>query len=226
MTATIPTNWSFSRWDCWRQCPLKYKLQFIDKLPTRPSTAMVRGNAVHVALAKYVEGKTEAVPAEVKHREHQAVVAFMRDFDGMKLVEKQWGFDEKWKPTGYFGKDIWLRAILDVALIYDDAEVEAVDWKTGKIYGSNEDQVELFALTVMWQYTQAQNVVTRLVYLDDKDGTQLLSEFPAKDKAKLTTKWVEAARPMLADRAWLARPNDKCVWCDFGQSKGGPCRHG
>jgi RecB family exonuclease len=222
--AKIPTSWSFSRWDTWRTCPLKYRLQFIDKLPTAQSPAMARGNKIHLQLAAYIEGKSVPLPPEVKHPEHVIAYDFMRTFPGTKVVEQQWGFDVEWKDTGYFAKNIWLRSILDVALFYEDQTVEIVDHKTGKRYGSNDDQVELFALTAMTRYRTSTAVTTRLIYVDS--GDQQLADWSAKDRAKLQAKWTDLVRPMFGDRQWPARPNDKCHFCDFGASKGGSCRFG
>ena len=221
--AKVPTAWSYSAWDLWRQCPLKYKLTKIDKLDKETSSAMIRGNRVHVALAKHLTG-TAAMPPEVTLPYHRELVGMIRDFDGMKVVEQQWGFDKTWGTTGYLGSDIWFRAVLDVGLFYDDGEVHCIDWKTGKRYDSNDEQLELFSLAVMQKFPQAKHVSTRLVYLDA--GTEQIDDHPVKGKEKLAAKWEEAARPMLADRTWPARPNDKCGFCPFGRGKGGQCRHG
>ena len=220
----IATTWSYSRWDTWRQCPLKYKLTHLDKLDKEQSPAMIRGNRLHISLAHYIEGKQAEMPVEVKDPAHRDLYAAMRAFPN-KMVEQQWGFTEKWKATGWFGKDTWFRAILDVALFYEDDEVEAIDHKSGKRYGSNDDQMELFGFSVMCRVPSAKNVVTRLIYFD-QPGLQIIHEFPVKDREKLAAKWAELARPMLADRAWPARPNDKCGWCPFGRDKGGQCIHG
>ena len=219
------TAWSFSRWDTWRQCPLKYKLQHLDKLDKEQSPAMIRGNAFHVAIAKYIEGKPVPLPAEVRSPYHQALYQFMREFDGMKMVEQQWGFNRNWGRDKWFGESVWLRAVLDVALIYGDGEVEAVDHKTGKRYDKNNDQLELFALTVMFRIPDTKKVKTRLVYVDAGDQEEI-TEFSAKDRDKLRDKWEKLAAPMMGDRTWPARPNDKCKWCPFRQGAGGQCRFG
>lgn len=222
---TVPTAWSYSAFDMWRQCPLRYRLAKVDKLEMKASPALLKGRKVHLELAAWIEGKPVPPPSGVvKFPEQQNLYQAMRDFDGLKVVEQQWGFNAEWKETTWFGKDVWLRAVLDVGLIYDKGRVEVVDHKTGKRYGSNDDQMELFAVVAAAKWKDVTHVTTRLIYVDIND--QELADFPAKDIPKLREKWTEAARPMLGDRQWPARPNDKCIFCDFGASKGGVCRFG
>ena len=221
----IPTTWSFSRWACWDTCPLQYKLKFIDKRPDPPSPAMARGDKIHKALARYggqIPG--EPMPDAVVDPFQKQLVDEIRDYED-KVIEQQWGFGVNWKPTGYFGKTTWLRSICDVGLLYgDDAEV--IDWKTGKVYGSNADQMELFALTTFERFPGQTRggVKTRLIYLDVKQEQE--ERFAYADLDRLRAKWTKRAEDMLNDRQWLPRPNDKCVFCNFSRSKGGPCRFG
>lgn len=222
----IPNTWSFSRWQTHQQCPLKYKLQFVDKLPVEQSAAMARGNKVHLGIAAYLTGEAGAMPAEVKTPFHQQLVMEIADnHRDTAMVEQKWGFTARWTGAAWMGRDVWLRAIADVALCYGDGTAEVIDWKTGKKYGHNDDQVELFALTTMAKFhNEARRVTTRLVYIDA--GSEEIAEHDAKDFDKLRDKWSRNAEVMLADRQFFPRPNDKCKFCSFARSAGGPCRHG
>lgn len=223
--SAIPNTWSYSRWDTWSTCPLKYKLRFIDKLPDPPSPAMQRGDKFHKAIARHLINDLEPLPAEVKTDFHRQLVGEMRAHRN-KLVEQQWGLSRNWIGTGWFGTTTWLRAICDVAMLYDDDSAEVIDWKTGKRYGSNDDQMELFAAVTASKFTlQTKNGVrTTLIYVDS--DSEECAEFPARDIPPLIEKWTDRAEKMLADRQWLPRPNDKCKFCKFSRSDGGPCRFG
>lgn len=221
----IPNTWSFSRYQTWVQCPLKYKLQFVEKMPTTQSPAMARGDKIHKGIAAFILNQAPAMPVEVKTPFHQQIILEIKDNHPNALVEQKWGFSKRWNTTPWMGKEVWLRAILDVGVIYGDGTTEVIDWKSGKKYGSNDDQVELFALTTMMKFHEdARDVTTRLVYIDA--GSEEVAEFKEKDKAPLLDKWNGNANRMLADRDFMPRPNDKCGWCDFSRSKGGPCRYG
>jgi hypothetical protein len=220
------TAWSFSRWETYVLCPFKFKCKFMDKLPTPQTPSMARGNQVHLDLKSYVTGETQTMPDVVVLPFQRTLVDQIRAFDD-KLVEQQWGFDHNWRETGWFDRGpvkTWFRSILDVALLYEDLVAEVIDWKTGKVYGENAEQMELFALSLMCKFKPATHVITRLVYLDAK--AEQIAEYPAADKEALQAKWERKVEPMFNDRDFIPRPNDKCRFCDFSKSKGGPCRFG
>lgn len=218
------TAWSFSAYKTWLQCPLKYKLQNLDKLAKASSPQLERGNAIHVKLAHFIEGKDATLPQEVQSEFHQNLYGWMRTWPD-KLVEQQWGFTSAWRQTGWFAKDTWFRAVLDVGLFYDDNTVEVIDHKTGKKYDDNTDQMEVFAAAVASKFPgRTAKVTTRLIYIDAFE--QEIAEFTHDDAMKLRAKWTEKAQQMLADREWLPRQNNMCRFCEFGQSKMGICRFG
>ncbi len=221
----MPVNavkaWSYSRIALYEQCPLRFKLKHIDKLPEPQSDAMARGDRIHKTLATCLTNKSFPLPPETKKFEW--LLKELRKAPDV-IVEQQWGFTKQWKPTGWFGKDTWFRAVLDVAVMYDDLTAEVGDWKTGKKYGSNNDQMELFGLSLLCQYKPVTYVTTRLVYLDS--GDQEFAEFTRGEVPQLKAKWEAKVKPMFEDTVFAARPNDKCRWCHYRRDNGGPCRFG
>lgn len=223
MTALV-TAWSYSRYADYAQCPLRFKLKVIDKIQEPASPAMARGNTVHKALAQYIEGRGE-LPQEVKSPYHASLYAEMRGFPAEdKVVEQQMGFTAHWEPTGWFAKDTWLRVVWDLALMYEDLTGEVVDHKTGKKYGTNTDQMELFGLSFFCKYKLAKHVTTRLVYIDS--GDEEIAEFSADAVAPLKAKWEAKVAPMFTDTVFAPRPNDKCRFCHFAKSKLNLCKFG
>lgn len=217
------TAWSWSRFETFELCPYQFKLKFIDKLASPGSPAMARGNEIHKQTAAYILGQTDTIPEAVKLPFHRKLLEECRAADD-KVVEQQWGFTRQWEPTGWFGNDTWLRTIVDYGVVYEDMEVEVLDWKSGKAYGHNAEQVELFGLAVLCHFKPATKVTTRLVYFDA--GTEQVDVVEAKDKNKLIAKWTAKVQPMFDEVNFLPRPNDRCRFCDFSRSKGGPCRFG
>jgi hypothetical protein len=185
---------------------------------------------VHVAMAKYVTTPLDqpaVMPEAVVLPFQRQLVNDIRSHTD-KLVEQQWGFTHRWQETAWFSRDptrpTWFRAILDVAMLYEDMVVEPIDWKTGKVYGENAEQMELFALSAMCKFKPATQVITRLVYLDAQ--AEQIAEYSATERESLQRKWEENVRPMFADTTYLPKPNDKCRFCDGAKSRGGPCRFG
>lgn len=214
------TAWSYSRFAKYETCPLQFKLEVLDGLKQPPSPAMKAGDERHKAVAAFLNGVGVFPEKEAEHKQLISEVAAIPD----KLVEHQQGFTARWEPTGWFGKDAWYRQVYDVAVLYDDMTSEVIDWKTGKKYASNDEQMELCALSLMCQFKPTTHVTTRLFYLDT--GQQEFAEFPAADKEKLKAKWGAKVEPMFSDTVFAPRPNDKCRFCHFSKSNTGMCRFG
>jgi hypothetical protein len=226
---TALTAWSYSRFATWSLCPLQFKLKFIDKLPEPGSPAMQRGNDIHKGMAEFVSGKADVLPRDaMQNPVVMQTVQEIRDFpDDKKQVEQQWGYREDFTATGWFGKDTWFRSILDAGLMYEDMTYELVDWKTGKRYGSNDEQMETQALAVMGRFKPVKHVTTRLVYVDEKGNNPFeFAEFPATHRESLAAKWRSKVAPMFNDTVFAPRPNEKCRFCHFSRTNSGKCSFG
>lgn len=219
MNAPI-TAWSYSRYSDYERCPAFFKYKYILKLPTTAGPAMARGREIHKMAEDYLKApKAGKVPPELKHFGTE-----LKQLHRLSpLVECQWGFRTDWSPTGWFGTDVWARGIADVAVAYEDLTIDVVDWKTGKKYQTNEDQMELFGLLSLCKFPEYESVRTLLWYTDLADDNEVERVYARKDVEGLKKKWAKAVVPMFADKKYPPRPNDKCKWCDFSKGKGGPC---
>lgn len=221
------TSWSYSAYALHAECALKYKLEKIDKIKTPTPPAFIKGRKVHSEIENYIKEPTKN-PFPTSAVKSRYIIEPLSQHPS-KIVEQKWGFDQRWGATTWGAA--WLRSILDAAAIYPDNSVEVIDWKTGKMYATNEDQVELFALTAMVRYPMAPTVTTRLAYVDS--GDEVLNEYSAKDREKLKAKWNDKVVPMFNDTIFAPRPNDRCKFCAFARSAdstnnpgAGKCRFG
>lgn len=227
MTANTLTAWSYSRLALYEMCPFAFKCKNIDKLPDPPGPAMDRGNKIHKEMANYVTAATASCPdvlaPSAKGSAFKKLCSEIRSFPADdRVVEQQWGFTKAWKATGWFGKETWWRVVLDVGVVYPDNTAEVIDWKTGKKYATNEDQMSQFAVATVARFPHVTHVSTRLVYLDT--GQEEFAEFSAAQVPSLKLGFEKRVAQMLGDTTFPARPNDKCKWCNFSKDKGGPCR--
>lgn len=222
------TSWSYSAWALYTECPYKFKLTKLEGREDKPSKALLDGRKKHKAIEDFLK-QPASQPFPVCATRFSNLLYALAQHPKL-IVEQKWAFDRNWRESGYFkDNNTWLRSVIDAGVIYEDHSVEAIDWKSGKKYGSNSDQVELFALTIMMRYPQTTHVTTRLAYIDDVvplSESEVIAEHKVSDREKLRDKWQKAVVPMFTDTTFAPRPNDKCGWCNFSRSKGGPCRFG
>lgn len=219
------TAWSYSRYSDYRQCPYKFKLKYIDKLPDPGSPAMQRGNEIHKRAEEFIKAKKEPklhidlinVEAELRHCREAGAMA-----------ELPWGFLQDWSWNGksdWFGSNIWFRMKADVAIDYDDSTGLVGDWKTGRKYDENREQIELFGAVALKRFPHWSEVDVRLWYTDvDPSDNEIQYEFDRKDGELILKDWEKKVVAMFKDKRFAPTPNDKCHWCPFSKAKGGPCK--
>lgn len=223
MALPLVTAWSYSRYSDYKQCPAKFKYKHLMRMPDPGNAAMQRGNTIHKMAEDVVRAKID-VPLELEGVRRE--LEHLRD--NMAVAEESWGFKNDWEWIGrpnWFGDDVWFRAKTDARLLYDDGTLLIVDWKTGRKYFSNEEQIELFALAGFKRFPEATEVDARLYYTDcEPDDNEIQRVYTPKDLAAVQKDWTKRVVPMFKDRKFAPTPNDKCHWCPFSKAKGGPCK--
>lgn len=215
--------WSYSRYGDYKQCPAKFMYKHLMKLHDPGSAAMARGNEIHKMAENFLRGKID-LPAELIGVKKE--IEFLKD--AFATPEESWGFKKTWEwigRAGWFGDDVWFRAKTDVRLLYDDNTLLLGDWKTGKKYYANEEQIELFALAGYRRFPTVDEVDTRLWYTDaPSDDNEIQRTYKPAELEAIQRDWTKRVVPMFKDRRFAPTPNDWCSRCAFSQAKGGPCR--
>lgn len=223
MPLPLVTAWSYSRYADYKQCPAKFKYKHLERRPDPGSAAMQRGNVIHTLAENYIK-KGGRIPPELKGVKDE--LKFLRENNA--TAEEAWGFRNDWEwigRPGWFGDDVWFRAKTDVRLLYEDNTLLLGDWKTGKKYYSNEEQIELFALAGYLRFPGMDKVDTRLWYTDaDPTDNEIHREYTAAEMEAIKKDWTKRVVPLFKDRKFAPTPNDKCGWCPFSKAKGGPCK--
>lgn len=223
MSLPLVTAWSYSRYSDYKSCPAKFKYKHLEKRSDPGSAAMNRGNEIHKLAEKAVQAKID-IPDELMGVKKE--IEFLRD--NMAVAEESWGFRNDWNwigRPGWFGDDVWFRAKTDVRLLYDDDTLLLGDWKTGKMYFSNEEQIELFALAGYRRFPNVTEVDTRLWYTDaDPNDNEIQRTYNVKELEAIQRDWTKRVVPMFKDRKFAPTPNQWCGRCPFSKGNGGPCR--
>lgn len=236
--------WSWSRLQTYEQCPAKAKYSYLDKIEEPKNNAMLRGSAIHKMAEDYVN-KGGRLKDELK--------LYKKFFDEVRLLKKrkdveiftelQNALTDKWGPTTWFGKDAWLRVIVDLAILLKaERKLRLVDHKTGKVNLDGAVQLELYAVWGFLTYPDVDVIDGELWFLDQLPGSRHVVRFyrngPPKgleaiegvvvnpnSHKKLIAKWEKRATPLLKDTKFAPRANDKCRWCYFSKAKDGPCKY-
>lgn len=228
MASNGVTAWSFSRWETFDTCAYQFAcgLDPQYKHMRTQSPAKARGDAIHKEAAHFITTPDAPFPASLA--KFDALMWELHDMPAdVKVVEQQWAFDRKWRPTGWFDRGTgttWFRNILDAGVVYPDHSGDVIDHKTGKEYEKNAEQRELNAVSMLQRYPHLEVVTSRMWYLDS--GVEREVTIGRHELPKLVAKWEKRADAMFNEKVWAPRPNEKCKWCDFAKSKGGPCKFG
>lgn len=215
-----PQFWSYTRLQDYRKCPLQYRLKNIDKLPQPPSRALEKGIEWHKKAEHFLKGHIRGMPKELK--------SFGDEFKMLKKLgaaaEESWATDRNWKPCA--GDDFnraWVRFKADSSLyVPEEKELTVIDFKTGKMYSSHDDQGELGAVIGSAHHQDAKTIDVEFWYLESGDTKTFT--FPLKGIPKLKKKFETEVGKMLRDRTFKATPSDDaCRFCPYRSDKGGPC---
>lgn len=216
-------HWTYSRLSDYEKCPRLYAARSLKIYPTFAPTehpAMARGTAIHTVMENaWLKGAK--LPGALAR--YAPLLDQLRKDWPTTHVEMAVALNNQWKPAAYDAPTMWVRSKIDW-LGFAGHEARVIDWKTGRIYGTNADQVRLYAGFVFQTYKMIKTVHVELVYLDQKAG---IEESIAREQ------WVEKrkeftarANTMLAATEFPPKPSAYCGVCSYSAAKGGPCKEG
>lgn len=135
---TKPFTWSYSKLKNYETCPRRYKAIDVDKSIEQPrSDALERGDDLHAAMQKRVQGTTP-LPPHLIYMEPWAekLTRILHPFQIIQC-ELKLANDREGQPTGYFDKRTWFRSKIDYLRILPNGGDNndfghVVDYKTGR----------------------------------------------------------------------------------------------
>jgi len=237
MANFINTHLSYSRLSRFEQCPLSFKLQYIDKRVSEPGMPLRFGKVVHAALERLLR--------EVIEQEHTGAINEDR---AVELFTNAWA-DEQLTGLEEFGEGVTMvrafaraqgivdhRDVLAVEKEFrlpvgrftvlgfidrvnhiDDDTIEVVDYKTNRQLFTREEvdqslQMSLYELAVRRLWPWAKKV--RLTFDMVRHGVrQTTTRTPEQLDAAL--RYVDTLGRMTEDAAeFPARVSGNCVNCD------------
>ena len=216
------TAWSFSRWVLYEKCARKAYYKFIRKLPDPMGPAVERGGLIHKKAEDYIRKTIKAVPVELKPVEK--MLKELRSVGASPELEL--AVDKDWKPVEWYAPNAWGRAKIDTAVMFNDGQLDIVDWKTGQYKPDDPDydlQLELYGVFGFATHDEAQRVHAKLAFTDHGEVPDKI--FHRKDYKKLKVLWEKRIKPMLTDERFEPNPGRECLWCVYSKKKGGECEY-
>jgi RecB family exonuclease len=209
--------WTHSRLSTFETCKLRFKYKEIDKLPEGSSPAMERGNRIHQEIEGFLNGWTKKLPTDCGlHTQLKS----LRKLN--PIAETLWAHDKDYQPLkDQWSKTAWCRAKLD-ASVTEPTKVRVIDFKTGKIYPVNEDQVRFYGMLAM-QRAKVPTAQLELWYVD-QDKIKLCDEVTVKDVPALARDFTRRATRLYEAKSFPAEPGLHCRTCAYRKSAGGPCQ--
>jgi RecB family exonuclease len=229
-----PKHWSFSTWNIFNKCRLRYMYQYLLKLPQLYSIHLERGKKIHKLGEDFLDDVVKRVPVAFKQ--------FAQELKAIKklgaLAEGSFAFTKTWQrcePTDF--NHAWLRVKLDAIVPPIDETLTVIDFKTGKPYSDTIDQSELYVVAA-FQLADAvfnkaepdtfDSIDVEFWYLDS--GEVVTYHYNRADFKRLKKKWFARQAEMLKTRQFPATRNlYDCKWCPFrndkklGNGETGPC---
>lgn len=212
--------WTYSRLSDYETCPALYAGRYRNKWPgfkPKQHPAAERGEKIHGLMEQAVLGGPKLKGALDRYAPY--VDSLVKTYPHRE-TELPLGFDVNWRPTAWKADNLWLRAKMDFFGM-KRVVAKVVDWKTGGIYGSNADQVRLYAGMTFERFPSVKKVEVELVYLDQKQS--ISEEIKRADWPDKREEFTRRATDMLTAEAFPAKPGPQCGYCSFSVEKGGPC---
>jgi putative RecB family exonuclease len=242
MTWEVPDSISPSRMGVFLQCPLKFRIETMQKLPTGTGAAAVAGTAIHAALELLMlEEPVNRTPEVLAAHVEVALAAIKETEDYQSLTEeelKKFGFDafvRRVAPRAFdlispdtvevagvelrleVDLDGWiLRGIIDLAERADGLLIH--DWKSGRAPSERFQSkallgLDFYSVMASIEFDEIPKVV-QLLYLDSR---QTIWREPTPRSVKATSSKILAVRDAIGRACdqddFRTSPSKLCDWC-------------
>jgi len=231
---------SYSRLSRFEQCPLSFKLHYIDKQKAEPGDPLKFGTAIHAVLERLIREHMEGehvgplsedraldlfrqawaaenmTGIELFQEGIEILQAFVRDQGELDhrdvlAVEKEFRI-----PVGRFS----VLGFIDRVDCVDDETVEVIDYKTNRLLFTRDEvdhslQMSLYHLAARQLWPWAKKV--RLTFHMLRHGIRMRTE-RVPEQLDAAVAYVETLGTMTEEaKAFPARLNSNCIYCDHRQ---------
>jgi DNA helicase-2/ATP-dependent DNA helicase PcrA len=234
------TNFSYSQIDTYSTCPLRYKYQYILKVPTTANSAASFGDSIHQTLHQFYLGAKSGedtsletlfaifkklwVPLGYKSKVHEDRMkiegqTFLKRFHETFFTKHAQVLDlEKWFRIK-IGNDLFVTGKIDRVDMHPDGKIEIIDYKTGKV-PKDEDlkknlQLSMYALAASdptLYKKSVENIVLTFYFLSENKKVSL--QKTDEDLVKVKEKVAEIVSS-IKEGSFEPKVGPWCSYCPF-----------
>lgn len=210
---------SHSRLSTYRSCARKFKLQYLDKAfpDDSDNPNFVRGNRVHGQLENYVMWKNSGESFEKPKMCAEAqnaipIIESVYQSYTSVLPEQQLCLDVDWNKVGWYAKNAYLRAILDV-IAFKPGKGLILDYKTGKVrdYDEYGGQLHLNAAMLFAIEPEIQVIDVAYLFVDHKQTIKV--QFKRDQYEEFKAHFIAEHLQVNNETEWAPKINQYCKWC-------------
>ena len=239
--AKPPITHSHSRLVTFSECPLSYKLQYLDKMPSESNDALEIGSAAHEFFEKWVNliftSTKETVISEdawigMAGRTFQKESRNQDNFkDYLEIcktfaktykpdpeypdveAERQVAFDKEWKVCAWMSPDVRFRAKIDLLEMPGTIadKIRITDWKTGYSGQVNSFQLDVYAYVCKLLFPHLKKIEIRFYYVKSGFIQSKILDVADLDVTKIQ---LEALMQRIeSESKWKPKPGIRCLNC-------------
>ncbi len=228
-----------SKIDTYEDCPLKFKFQYVLRVPQLPKTYFAMGRTMHSVAEQLVKMEQNGT----KPTKELALEVFEQQWDSAlyrnqrtkesqdkatskEMIKTYLDWDEKNPNTPVDVEtkfkisihDATISGIIDRVEMTPDGEYEVIDFKTGKAYKNkntikNDIQMNVYALGTEKLYQKLPKK-TSLFYIK---SNEIVSHFIDRERLEEFKTTLGETVDDIFDEKFQANPGWKCRWCDYAQ---------
>lgn len=221
---TLPP-WSYSMLDMFANCNRQAFHSYILKEKGPKTAAMEEGNKLDTAIELRVRDGVPLPPEYGKYEQYAASIAAMQG-ECQVYTQLKLGITREFKPSQFFGKDVWGRGALDVGIITKRSAGKPntaiiTDWKTGKNsegkpYSNNGLQLKIFAALLFKNFPGVEKITAFNLWLKTNEIGKPLA-FTRADEGTLWREILPRIMKMeqaMATGIWPETPGPLCGYCN------------
>ena len=237
--------WSISKLDCAKQCGRRFFLLHVDKVKEdkgRIDSKQRIGTAAHKVLELIVDGralldacKVAAVDTKLTSKEIEDLMIYQGNFrqflerlESFKInkqvtdqfVEHKFGLTIDFRPTKFFGNDVFFRGVWDLGLYLASKNVVIIDHKTSTPEDSIEkynNQLNVYAISGRAVFPTIEGAQSAIHYV--QNNSIVWGDYiPAKEIDERLNAWlIEYVNSCVEKLDRTATPGWYCDFCGYSE---------